>query len=180
MDPDRDDCSCRIGVLCLLDDEPHTVTTHDISQLTSIANLLSRQIVQQIEEQNARRQARMHKATIGYMNRSMQLVNAGDPGMEKTCHTHLPTGFSLFSGAQANDGHEASERMIPFVTPQPADQTVEKELYVSNQSLSCLWQMLTDLRPRFRFAHHRNQISRGEESLEGPGEHVTDTALDRL
>jgi hypothetical protein len=128
VDPDHDDPCRRIGVLCLFDDLTHTVEAHDINQLKSIANLLSRQIVQQIEEQNARRQARMHRATLGFTNRSMQLVNAGDPGMDKTCHTHLPTGFSLLSGSEANDGHVASERLIPFVTPQPADQTVEKEL----------------------------------------------------
>lgn len=72
----------------------------------------------------------MHRATIDFMNRSMRLVNSGECDMDKTCYIRLPTGFSLLSGSKGKGDSADSGRLIPFVTPQLADQTIEGNLYV--------------------------------------------------
>ncbi|KAJ9116857.1 hypothetical protein QFC22_004514 [Naganishia vaughanmartiniae] len=103
-------------------------------------HLLSGQIVQQIEEQHARRQARMHQVTIAFTNRSLQLSNTEDLGIFNTAHMSLPIKFPVLdSGSMERD---SDSQFTSFVTPQPMGQKVETTLY--KDALDSICQTLDD------------------------------------
>lgn len=116
-----------IGVLCLLDDVAHDFTHENLQQLKNIAVLLAGQIVQQIEEQHARRQARMHQVTIAFTNKSLQLLNTEESGMFNTAHVSLPIRFPVLDENGSID-RDAESQFTSFVTPQPLSQKLETTL----------------------------------------------------
>ncbi|KAJ9101890.1 hypothetical protein QFC21_003230 [Naganishia friedmannii] len=130
-----------IGVLCLMDDVAHEFTNENLGQLKNIADLLAGQIVQQIEEQHARRQARMHQVTIAFTNKSLQLSNTEESGIFNTAHMSLPIKFPVLDDTGSIDW-DAESQFTSFVTPQPMGQKVETTLY--QDALLTMCQVLDD------------------------------------
>jgi hypothetical protein len=110
-----------------MDDVPHEFGNEDLRQLKNIADLLVGQIVQQIEEQHARRQARMHQVTIAFTNKSLQLSNTEELGIFNTAHMSLPIKFPVLDDNGSIDWDSESQ-FTSFVTPQPLGQKVETML----------------------------------------------------